>query len=227
MSNVHVSGPPIGGPKASAGGTGDPPAMRPLARARAIRERLRNPPNAVADRDIDLKAKKIAPAPEPPSEVRVRRGHFANSAEPVHAPPQFTVAEMLGLDLKINTLLAELDRLYALREQQYMTVLHRRPASQTILRAVAKHYHVTSVDLVSARRDHPLAFARQVAMYLVRQQTMLSLPAIGRLFRKRDHTTVLHAVRKIASLRKQDPELNDTLEKLVTLTALPAPAAAE
>ena len=224
MSNVHVSGPPIGGPEASARGTGEPPAVRPLARARAIRERLRNPPNAVVDSGIDLKPKKIAPAPEPPSDPRARRGHFVNSAEPAHAPSRFTVAGVLNLDRQINTLIAELDRLYALREQQYLAALHRRPASQTILRMVAKHYHVTLVDLVSARRDHPLAFVRQVAMYLARQQTPLSLPAIGRLFGGRDHTTVLHATRKIAALRERDADLNETLEKLAALIAPPATA---
>ena len=68
--------------------------------------------------------------------------------------------------------------------------------------------------MYSKRRPASIAKPRQVAMYLAKELTQKSLPEIGELFGGRDHTTVLHAVRKIGSERSQDTELNQALHVL-------------
>jgi chromosomal replication initiator protein len=73
---------------------------------------------------------------------------------------------------------------------------------------------VTRADLLSSRRTAVVVKPRQIAMYLAKTLTLRSLPEIGRRFGGRDHTTVLHAVRKIESLSHADRALNDELELL-------------
>jgi hypothetical protein len=65
---------------------------------------------------------------------------------------------------------------------------------------VAQHYNVSRIDILSARRTHNAVRPRQIAMYLARTLTKRTLPEIGRRFGGRDHTTVMHAVRKIEAL---------------------------
>jgi hypothetical protein len=69
-----------------------------------------------------------------------------------------------------------------------------------VKRAVCRHYKVTGVDLVSQRRTADIVMPRQIAMYLCRHLTLKSLPEISRSFGKRDHTTCMHAVRKIENM---------------------------
>jgi chromosomal replication initiator protein len=69
-------------------------------------------------------------------------------------------------------------------------------------------------DLISERRNRAIARPRQGAMWLAKQLTTRSLPDIGRRFGGRDHTTVLHAVRRIEALRADDPQLALDLEKI-------------
>ena len=83
-----------------------------------------------------------------------------------------------------------------------------------ILRSVGKHYNVTRADLLSPRRARSIVRPRQVGMYLAKQLTSRSLPEIGRRFGGRDHTTVLHAVRKIEELLRQDDKLARDVEFL-------------
>ena len=71
--------------------------------------------------------------------------------------------------------------------------------------------------MLSARRARAVARPRQVAMYLAKQLTARSLPEIGRKFGGRDHTTVIHAVRRIEQLRESDNALNEDVEKLQRL----------
>lgn len=75
---------------------------------------------------------------------------------------------------------------------------------EQIIKFTAEHFHLSSGDLRGKKRTRDIAFARQVAMYLSRDLTDLSLPKIGGEFGGRDHTTVLHAVRKIESLIQGD-----------------------
>lgn len=88
------------------------------------------------------------------------------------------------------------------------------PLVKTILAVTAKHYKIPVIDLVSSRRAAVFCGPRHVAMYLAKQLTPKSYPEIGRLFGGRDHTTVLHAARKIAKQRAEDPELSETLGML-------------
>lgn len=90
----------------------------------------------------------------------------------------------------------------------------RRVKIEDIQRVVSKHYNVTKADLLSARRTRTIVRPRQIAMYLAKVMTPRSLPEIGRRFGNRDHTTVLHAVRKIEELAKADYTLAQELELL-------------
>lgn len=85
---------------------------------------------------------------------------------------------------------------------------------ENIQKTVADFYKIKVADMYSKRRPANIAMPRQVAMYLAKELTQKSLPEIGDLFGGRDHTTVLHAVRKIADLRSKQAELNHTLHVL-------------
>ncbi len=86
-----------------------------------------------------------------------------------------------------------------------------------IQRKVAEHYRLKLPDLLSARRAREVARPRQVAMYLAKKLTPRSLPEIGRRFGGRDHTTVMHAVKRIEELRAQDRELDNDVALLTRL----------
>ena len=85
---------------------------------------------------------------------------------------------------------------------------------EDIQRIVSKHYNVSKADLLSARRTRTVVRPRQIAMYLAKTLTPRSLPEIGRRFGNRDHTTVLHAVRKIEEMVGADRVLADEVDLL-------------
>jgi chromosomal replication initiator protein len=93
----------------------------------------------------------------------------------------------------------------------------KRIRIEEIQRIVARHYNVSKQDLLSNRRTRTIVKPRQVAMYLAKMMTPRSLPEIGRRFGGRDHTTVLHAVRKIEDLVGADAKLAQELELLKRL----------
>ncbi len=86
--------------------------------------------------------------------------------------------------------------------------------SDSIKKAVCKFYSIKMVDMDSSKRTRILAFPRQIAMYLCRELTDLSLPKIGECFGNRDHTTVLYACDKIGTLIKSDEELRENINTL-------------
>jgi len=90
----------------------------------------------------------------------------------------------------------------------------RRVTIEEIQKRVAEHFNVRVADMHSARRARAVARPRQVAMYLAKQLTSRSLPEIGRKFGGRDHTTVMHAVRKIEELRATDTSFSEDVELL-------------
>ena len=90
----------------------------------------------------------------------------------------------------------------------------RRITIEEIQKKVAEHFNIRMSDMHSARRARAVARPRQVAMYLAKQLTSRSLPEIGRKFGGRDHTTVIHALRKIDELRQQDIALSEDIELL-------------
>ena len=90
----------------------------------------------------------------------------------------------------------------------------RRVTIEEIQKRVAEHYNVRTADMHSARRARAVARPRQVAMYLSKQLTSRSLPEIGRKFGGRDHTTVMHAVRKVEELKSIDGSFAEDVELL-------------
>jgi chromosomal replication initiator protein len=90
----------------------------------------------------------------------------------------------------------------------------KRVKIEDIQRVVARQYNVSRADLLSSRRTANVVRPRQVAMYLAKTLTLRSLPEIGRRFGGRDHTTVLHAVRKIETLVNNDSSLAEEIELL-------------
>lgn len=90
----------------------------------------------------------------------------------------------------------------------------RRVTIEEIQRKVAEHYNIRLTDMSSARRARNVARPRQVAMYLAKQLTSRSLPEIGRRFGNRDHTTVMHAVSRVAELMQSDSTFAEDVELL-------------
>jgi chromosomal replication initiator protein len=91
----------------------------------------------------------------------------------------------------------------------------KRITIDEIQRAVSIHFDLKPVDLVSARRAVVVARPRQIAMYLAKRLTTRSLPEIGRKFGGRDHSTVIHAVRRIEELRGSDHEIDGAVRSLI------------
>jgi chromosomal replication initiator protein len=91
----------------------------------------------------------------------------------------------------------------------------RRISPQMILDTVAATYGFSVEALIGPSRTRPLVTARQVAMYLTRELTDYSYPAIGRVFGKRDHTTVIHAVDKITGQMQERRQIYDQVTELI------------
>jgi len=90
----------------------------------------------------------------------------------------------------------------------------RKVTVEEIQRKVADHYNVRLSDLIGPKRVRTIARPRQVAMFLAKQLTTRSLPDIGRRFGGRDHTTIMHGVRKIEELRGSDMQLSEDIDLL-------------
>jgi chromosomal replication initiator protein len=95
-----------------------------------------------------------------------------------------------------------------------LSIQNRQIGVENIQKTVADFYKIKVADMYSKKRPASIARPRQIAMYLAKDMTKKSLPEIGELFGGRDHTTVLHAVRKIGEERTRNPELNQQLHVL-------------
>ena len=95
-----------------------------------------------------------------------------------------------------------------------LSIQNRQISVENIQKTVADYYKIKIADMYSKKRPASIARPRQIAMYLAKELTQKSLPEIGELFGGRDHTTVLHAVRKIGGERQQMTELNQQLHIL-------------
>ena len=98
--------------------------------------------------------------------------------------------------------------------QDLLRANDRRVTIEEIQKKVAQHFNIRLADMHSARRARAVARPRQVAMYLAKQLTTRSLPEIGRKFGGRDHTTVMHAVKRIEELRQMDASLAEDIDLL-------------
>ena len=95
-----------------------------------------------------------------------------------------------------------------------LSIQNRQISVENIQKTVADFYKIKVADMYSKKRPASIARPRQIAMYLAKELTQKSLPEIGELFGGRDHTTVLHAVRKISAERQTNTELNQQLHVL-------------
>ena len=109
---------------------------------------------------------------------------------------------------------SRIDRIDEILGHIYRSGEPKRVRIEDIQRIVARHYNVSKTELLSNRRTRTIVKPRQIAMYLSKVMTPRSLPEIGRRFGGRDHTTVLHAVRKIEDLSGNDNTLAQELELL-------------
>jgi len=167
---------------------------------------------------------------EPP-ELEMRVAILLKKAELERAELSEEVAFFIAKNLRSNV--RELEG--ALRKILAFASFHGRPLSvelarealkdllgastgqitvELIQKTVADYYKIKVADMYSKRRPNSIAMPRQVAMYLAKEMTQKSLPELGELFGGRDHTTVLHAVRKISQHRGKDSELNHALHVL-------------
>ena len=94
---------------------------------------------------------------------------------------------------------------------------NRKITIEEIQKKVAEHFNIRLTDMHSPRRSRSVARPRQIAMYLAKSITSRSLPEIGRKFGGRDHTTVMHAVKKIEELKQEDNNFNEDIELLKRL----------
>jgi chromosomal replication initiator protein len=92
--------------------------------------------------------------------------------------------------------------------KELLSIQNRQISVENIQKSVADFYNIKVADMYSKRRPANIARPRQIAMFMAKELTQKSLPEIGELFGGRDHTTVLHAVRKIAEERAHDSQLN-------------------
>ncbi len=101
--------------------------------------------------------------------------------------------------------------------QDLLKSSNKKITIEEIQKKVAEHYNIRITDMHSPRRSRSVARPRQIAMYLAKSITSRSLPEIGRKFGGRDHTTVMHAVKKIEELKLQDINFNEDIELLKRL----------
>ena len=95
-----------------------------------------------------------------------------------------------------------------------LRISERKVTIEEIIRKVADHYNLRMSDMISARRSRTISRPRQLAMFLAKNLTAKSLPEIGRRFGGRDHTTVIHAVKKIEELKNKDLQIAEEVEIL-------------
>jgi chromosomal replication initiation ATPase DnaA len=170
-----------------------------VARARAIKARLWNPPNARQSSEIEVVAG---------SDLQKRRKLIARQEEEARqAEADFQRHKLL--DDLIRVQIAEHTRAKEIAQK----LIEEEPMPMhvsvgKILVTVSAHYGVSMIEMRSHRRTAQVVRPRQIAMYLAREYTLRSLPDIGRRIGGRDHTTVLHAHRKIKYLLEDgDDEL--------------------
>ena len=117
-------------------------------------------------------------------------------------------ATLVGTSITVET--AQLVLQYLLKSS------NKKITIEEIQKKVAEHFNIRITDMHSPRRSRSVA-GRQIAMYLAKSITSRSLPEIGRKFGGRDHTTVMHAVKKIEELKLSDVNFNEDLELLKRL----------
>ncbi len=170
-------------------GVPDYPMWKAILESRAAAMRAEDPSFAMPDHMIDTIARRVI------GSGRDLEGAFN----------QIAFRHSLGQPLSA-------EHLEDLLNQLTRANVERKVRIEDILKFVSRHYNVTRTDLLSARRTKTIVRPRQIAMYLAKTMTPRSLPEIGRRFGGRDHTTVLHAVRKIEGERSKDETFSNELD---------------
>ena len=167
-----------------------------------------------------------------PPELETRIAILRTKAEHEHAVVSDDVLELIATKVKENirelegalirvTAYASLNRQMLTRELADFVLADfvgskqpRQITAGQILEISARHFGFSVDELIGPSRRRPLVIARQIAMYLFRELTDFSYPAIGREFSDRDHTTVIHAVEKISALMKERRQVYDQVTEL-------------
>ena len=166
-----------------------------------------------------------------PTTYELRLGILASKAEQLGAQVPQKVLEFLAhkISTNIRELEGALNRISAhdsligrdITLESTQELLHdllrandRRVTIEEIQKRVAEHFNIKLTEMHSARRARAVARPRQIAMYLAKQLTSRSLPEIGRKFGGRDHTTVMHAVKKVDELKAQDNAFAEDVDLL-------------
>jgi len=153
--------------------------------------RKEHPEVAISDKVLEFLAHRIS------NNVRVLEGSLTRL---------FAFAELVGREITLE--MAQECLADVLRASD------RKVTIDEIIRKVCDHYNIRQSDMLSPKRTRSIARPRQMAMYLAKQLTSRSLPEIGRRFGGRDHTTVIHAVRKIEELKATDAQIAEDAELL-------------
>ncbi len=193
------------------------------------------PPKAIATLEDRLRSRLLAGLTTDiqPPELETRIAILRTKAEHEGAVVGDDVLDFIASNVKDNirelegalirvTAFASLNRQPLTRETAEVVLADivaasqpRRITAQQILELSAHHFGFSVDDLCGPSRRRPLVIARQIAMYLFRDLTDYSYPAIGREFGGRDHTTVIHAFEKISSLMKERRQVYDTVTELI------------
>ena len=193
------------------------------------------PPKAIATLEDRLRSRLLSGLTTDiqPPELETRIAILRTKAEHEGAVVGDDVLDFIASNVKDNirelegalirvTAFASLNRQPLTRDTAEVVLADIVAASQPrqitagqILATSADHFGFSIDDLCGPSRRRPLVIARQIAMYLFRELTEFSYPAIGREFGGRDHTTVIHAVEKISSLMKERRQIYDTVTELI------------
>ena len=158
---------------------------------------------------LDAKLGELGDAGVPQDVIELLATRIGGNVRELEGALNRLVAYALLTDQTIDREFAEKTLADVLRGVQ------RKITIDDIQKAVAAHFSLRTTDLLSARRARAVARPRQIAMYLAKRMTLRSLPEIGRKFGGRDHSTVIHAVRRIEELRVADSDLDTDVRVLI------------
>jgi chromosomal replication initiation ATPase DnaA len=173
--------------------------MHPLqANAMELRRRLRTPVNGINSSELEIVPHHI---------LQKERARTADEARRAAARAERRAA----MDQAIEKARSAYEEKLVAAKLEQIDLPPKPPKLGVIIAEICDRYHVTEIELLSKRRLAGIVLPRQIAMYLCKTLTFKSLPEIGRRLGGKDHTTVLHAVRKIARLVENFPHLAEEI----------------
>ena len=158
-----------------------------------------------------------------PSELNVLNGNNVKISEEIQnficSEIKSSIRELVGALNRIISFSRIYNRVPSLSEtriilKDLLNIHENKVTIDGIQTIVCKYFKISKNEMLSSRRSRYLVRPRQTAIYLAKMLTSKSLPEIGRCFSNRDHTTVIHSVKTIEKLRKEDNELNIKIDTL-------------